>query len=557
MNKKLLTMGLAALLMAGCSSDDIVGGEGDKGGASAVKGYVGITIALPSTSASRAVEYEEGTPEEYAVNDVTLLFFSGDELKQVTQFKAGDFTWTPATDNGDGITTETVLPVVPLKDQTATNVLAIVNNNNSLLQVTSSTVDGNGLIATAGSLKDKSNADITNKATLLKAIESTNVTAFTSNGYFMSSAAISTSADATDKLFTVVVPKESKQEAMDNAKNTVIYVERIVGKATVKHATGADWTADWTYVIDNVTSVFNGDQIEFKNWALDLTNTKTYPFHKVSQEGSAGNGYTVWTAADFSGNQSRYMWAIDPNYSADGAADLDVTSVAAVTNDLNKPLYCLENTFNLPFMKQPQTTRLLLKAKYTPNSCTGTTARGDLDAVGWFRLGEGTQAYTLQGIEAELWAMAKVIDPAATGVTVSAMKVGKNVFSESGDNKIEVATTGTPWTTTEYTKLINMAGKLTYFEKSMCYYPVLIKHFAQTWIDEDYLSYADPNDNAFLGRYGIVRNNWYEITINKVSAPGEPVYPTVPDLADDVTNYYIQATVKILDWAKRNQSVDL
>lgn len=557
MNKKLLTMGLAALLMAGCSSDDIVGGEGDKGSASAVKGYVGITIALPSTSASRAVEYEEGSPEEYAVNDVTLLFFSGDELKQVTQFKAGDFTWTPATDNGDGITTETVLPVVPLKDKTATNVLAIVNNNSSLLKVTSSTVDGNGLIETAGSLKDKSDGDITNKATLLKAIEGTNVTAFTSNGYFMSSAAISTSTDATDKLFTVVVPKESKQEAMDNAKNTVIYVERIVGKATVKHATGTDWTGAWTYVIDNATSVFNDDKIEFQGWALDLTNTKTYPFHKVSTETAKDNGFDKWTAVDFAGNQNRYMWAIDPNYSADGAADLAVTNVADVDKALDKPLYCLENTFNLPFMKQPQTTRLLLKAKYTPNSYTGDLSRGTLDAVGWFRLGEGTQAYTLQGIEAELLAMAKVIDPAATGVTVSAMKVGKNVFSESGDNKIEVTTTGASWTNTEYTKLINMAGKLTYFENSMCYYPVLIKHFAQTWAGENYLVDANPNNNNFLGRYGIVRNNWYEITINKVSAPGEPVYPTVPDLADDVTNYYIQATVKILDWAKRSQSVDL
>lgn len=557
MNKKLLTMGLAALLMAGCSSDDVVG-ENNDGDASAVKGYVGITIALPSTSASRAVVYDEGTPEEYAVNDVTLLFFNGDdELKQVTQFKAGDFTWTPAEGSPDGITTETVLPVVPLKYKDATNVLAIVNNNNDLLQVTSSTFDGNGLIADAGSLKDESDVSIMNKTTLLQAIENTNVTAFTSNGYFMSSAAISNLTDG-DRLFTVVTPKESKQKAMDNAKNTVIYVERIVGKATVNHATGGNWT-DWTYEIDDAASVFNDDKIEFQTWALDLTNTKTYPFHKVSAEAGKNNGFDEWTVGDFTGNQNRYMWAIDPNYSADGAADLAVTSVENVNNALNKPLYCLENTFNLPFMKQPQTTRLLLKAKYTPNSCIGTGSRGTLDNTGWFRLGEGTQAYTLQGIEAELLKMAKVIDPQATGVTVSNLKVGKNAFAETGDiNTIVVNTgSGTSWSTPEYTKLINMAGKLTYFENSMCYYPVLIKHFAQPWINEDYLNYPNHNNNDFLGRYGIVRNNWYEITINSVSAPGEPVYPTVPDLADDVTNYYIQATVKILDWAKRSQSVDL
>ena len=60
MNKKLLTMGLAALLMAGCSSDDVVGGEGDKGGASAVKGYVGLTITMPTSAGSRTVEYDDG-----------------------------------------------------------------------------------------------------------------------------------------------------------------------------------------------------------------------------------------------------------------------------------------------------------------------------------------------------------------------------------------------------------------------------------------------------------------------------------------------------------------
>lgn len=558
MNKKLLTMGLAALLMAGCSSDDIVGGEGDKGGASAVKGYVGITIALPSTSASRAVEYEEGTPEEYAVNDVTLLFFNGNTLKQVTQFKAGDFTWAPAEDNGDGITTETVLPVVPLVDKNATNVLAIVNNNSSLLKVTSSTItESTGLIATGneGSLKDKNDNAITDKATLLQAIEGTDVSAFTGNGYFMSSAAISTSADA-DKLFTVIEPKETKLEAIENADNTIIHVERIVGKATVQHA-AAGWT-NWTYKITTSTSAFYEDQIEFKNWALDLTNTKTYPFHKVSTEAGKDNGFDKWMEVSlFEGNQKRYMWAIDPNYSADlGTGELAPTAVANVDKDLGAPLYCLENTFDANHMTQPQTTRLLLKAQYTPSAAhvTGDDTKGSVTGLGWFRLGESTQAYTLNGIETELLAKAKVIHSEATAVTVSNLKVGKAAFSKAGDNQISV--TGGTWNDDDLDKLINMAGKLTFFQEGFCYYPVLIKHFAQPWSGENYLIGA-ANDNDFLGRYGIVRNNWYEITINKVSAPGEPVYPTVPDLADDVTNYYIQATVKILDWAKRSQSVDL
>ena len=45
--------------------------------------------------------------------------------------------------------------------------------------------------------------------------------------------------------------------------------------------------------------------------------------------------------------------------------------------------------------------------------------------------------------------------------------------------------------------------------------------------------------------------------LNSISAPGEPTIPTPADSPDDVTNYYISATVKIMDWAVRKQSVNL
>ena len=61
----------------------------------------------------------------------------------------------------------------------------------------------------------------------------------------------------------------------------------------------------------------------------------------------------------------------------------------------------------------------------------------------------------------------------------------------------------------------------------------------------------------YLGRYGIVRNNWYELELGKVSAPGSPTVPELSDKADDEQKYYLQATVKIMDWAVRKQSVDL
>ena len=64
-------------------------------------------------------------------------------------------------------------------------------------------------------------------------------------------------------------------------------------------------------------------------------------------------------------------------------------------------------------------------------------------------------------------------------------------------------------------------------------------------------------ENNYLGRYGIVRNNWYQLELGEIKAPGTPTVPSLSDKADDEQKYYIQATVKIMDWAVHKQSVDL
>ena len=68
----------------------------------------------------------------------------------------------------------------------------------------------------------------------------------------------------------------------------------------------------------------------------------------------------------------------------------------------------------------------------------------------------------------------------------------------------------------------------------------------------------DGNNLNWLGRYGVLRNNWYDLTIEKISGPGYPDVPEVkPDTPDDEDTKYINVSVKILDWAKRSQKVDL
>ena len=100
------------------------------------------------------------------------------------------------------------------------------------------------------------------------------------------------------------------------------------------------------------------------------------------------------------------------------------------------------------------------------------------------------------------------------------------------------------------------------YKSGESYYIARIKHFGDLtpWTEgqETYGKNNDANNTKYLGRYGVLRNNWYELTIGSVSGPGTPDVPTIkPEEPDDESYKYISVSVKILSWAKRSQSVDL
>ncbi|MCH5228908.1 MAG: Mfa1 fimbrilin C-terminal domain-containing protein [Muribaculaceae bacterium] len=110
------------------------------------------------------------------------------------------------------------------------------------------------------------------------------------------------------------------------------------------------------------------------------------------------------------------------------------------------------------------------------------------------------------------------------------------------------------------------------YELQSCfmYYVVRIRHFADSdgtseesveW-DGSTIRKTDGTKIAnytpkHLGRWGVVRNNFYEITINAINHIGVPDKP--PHLEDDDTDdmpedYYINVTINIKDWGKRENS---
>ena len=76
-----------------------------------------------------------------------------------------------------------------------------------------------------------------------------------------------------------------------------------------------------------------------------------------------------------------------------------------------------------------------------------------------------------------------------------------------------------------------------------CYYYVDVEHFGS----EGY-------------EVGIVRNHWYDISINSIKGLGTPVFDPTEDIVPgrmEEENYYLAAEVKILKWKMVSQNVDL
>lgn len=72
--------------------------------------------------------------------------------------------------------------------------------------------------------------------------------------------------------------------------------------------------------------------------------------------------------------------------------------------------------------------------------------------------------------------------------------------------------------------------------------------------------YPDGTKTAeenWLGRYGVLRNNWYDISVTGVKGLGSSKVPSVKPVPDDELDSYIAVKINVLSWAKRTQSAIL
>ena len=564
--KNLFGMAVMATALVACSSNDDLASNGHEGNQTG-EAYASFRINLPTTSGTRVAgdpTFDGGDKNEYAVKDAALLLFQkeGSDFKFKEVVDLGNMEPWTASKPGGGITTTAKLTAKITTAEVGANkgyyALIVLNNN-------SETAPKITYPAVGQTYADWSQKEANATANYLKY----------DNGFFMANAPKYV-AGAPETLVEIKNIYASKQQA-ENSTATTVYVERGLAKVSLASTSAKH--------VDITDGNYAGDMVDIEGWTLDVTNTKTYPVHvteglwadtwKTTATTDATNGATMDRFHDtkLTSEFPRVYWGLDPNYSTNFASVADCEGEFTMATKANfktgdeakKAQYCLENTFDIDHMVQGQTTRVLFSAKYTPNGFTAGET--------FYKMGNSSQLWNADKVEAQIKAKAMEVlgEADASKVTVTLAAEG-NDMTKSGVRLVAAAniTYGTTALTTKQVDEINAklgfkkatttdaAVGLSTYESGVSYYVARVKHFNELtpWNAGD--KTYDSNNANWLGRYGVLRNNWYELSVHSVSGPGYPDVPKVnPTDPDDVNDQYINVEVKILKWAKRTQQVDL
>lgn len=434
------------------------------------------------------------------------------------------------------------------------------------------------------------------------------------NAPLYGTAATSSTAPSDLATLAVVTNKVRNTEtAAQNEPGAEVFVERAVAKVTMDKditttkLTGAEYDA----------TRGNEVKVALEAWGLDYTNNISYYMHNAAPvttgiadwagfnvNGDAGTKYYRFAGATEvkAGYGCRAYWGEDPNYAAapkTGSSDLwgsvsnytdgdknfthenDSTKLSGKMGE-NYPQYCMENTFNVMNMNEDQTTRAIVKVKLTPNvkDADGSFYIVNNDKSKFFNF-DGIKELVKTHILACNTVTTKALTSGAATVDVKDIEL-ESVTTNSTDMKVtsfKVSYGGGAAVsydaTSQAVKDVNSAlSTVTKYDQGYAYYPIRIKHFGSskalaaggyeyglvTWDAKKHTQndrYDSNKDEKFLGRYGVLRNNWYDLGINSISGVGSPFIPKAPDTPDDELESFISVRINVLSWAKRVQREDL
>lgn len=615
--KKLFFLGAlfaVGLGFTACSSDKdgvaSASGQSENGGGN----YIAISINLPNvpTSVTRAttdnggnvVDLNDGLASEYEVKDATLIIFnnSGNFVEART---IDTKPWTSSTD--DQVTRVSTKVVQKVGGSVATGYqMLIILNNNGLINVPTGTttlqVMKNGALADfTGSYSDlftESNKYFATTAGL-------DCGAMNTNGFYMANAPLadmqgSTATSIAGAAVQVLVPITAVYETEAAAAAGTadqIYVERGMAKVTMDQTITTPTLSNSK--IDGSTALVG----EVTGWTIDNTNPNSFLVRSTADHSSflplisnsAATGAAVYryigNTAITEGSPATYKYrtyfAKSANYDKSTALNR-VTTSTVFSDDFGdtNPQYCFENTFSVADQDVNKTTlvQVAIQAKAGGVAADLYTVNGNKSSI--YNLASLTtliQSKALEYIEAQTgW---------VTSGTIASTEIAVGTITVNADNKVTaIALTCDPSSATVdatkfykdgigtdktlpdavYTYVLSETGDILKYVSGISYYNIRIKHFGDLLTPWKNLETAQPAtgniyptanaDNNYLGRYGVLRNNWYNLKVNSIRSLGEatPHTATWTDTPDDELDNYISFQINILSWAKHvTQNADL
>lgn len=565
----------AGIAVTSCSSDnDVIQEQVSLNNKFDAQGnaYVNIAINMPSTKGVTRANgtFDDGIAAEYDVKNAVLVLFKGSDESDATFNGAYQLTTNvKQTVTNDQISDRRLYTQQINKGENALGAsdhiyaFVVVNTNGKLV------VDENthGLTVKAAD-GDKALTMNTTKFSAFREYALNTVGSPDGNGLLMTNPPMSTVGGG------LVLPESpnikwmpeltadhiynSVEEAYTGTKFVEIYVERAAAKFGLEVPSGT------------ATGLTTNDAIKYNpsgiKWDVQNYNTNYYVTRRVS---SSYLGYTSEilttpfyrfaesTAVDatMASKFYRIPWSEDANYAATAPDVVPDASIISKQVALSKTpadaVYLAENTIDENSMKQEYTTRIVLAVPFNGGISFYTSSLGASDEI-----------FSVDEMKNEVKNYIQNTHGAtATDVT----------FTNGADGTATVSAITLSGAGDEAAIIADLAAHVhfSYYKDGLAYYKVLVKHFGD--VETPLRSAADipgstyddvyPAANRaqnYLGRYSIVRNNWYQIALDGIKHIGKPSVPEIPaDTPDDEIDAYLKVRINILSWGIRRQNVTL
>ena len=553
--KSILVSLLAIVALASCSNENLEENPEVEGGAGYDVAYVSISLTNPKVPGSRASGEETALKKESAINELYLITFDASKVvtmdEKATKYATVLGSSSFDTDDASGVTT----PNTPVKVNPNTKYLLVVANPGYQLKSRLDAIAADATYTTINAMVTvPENNTKPNNAYLVEEVVHSKGCAMINVGFYddvNSKWEDECLLDVSDKI-VLVSDYKSEAQAQNAAKSNpaTLEIERLAAKLEVM--IGSPLAVG---PIEDGTNASLG-QFDFGNWTIDYYNSLFYPFAKK----------TTTKSSHTSGFYKSNFYTVDPNFTTAGGTEyltgivkntLDATTrepkvewATESTTVGESYKYCIENTMAEGYQKFGAATRLVLKGQYAPWKAGEFTLGDD-----WYRLPNGTNSKNFKSFAELLTAYTSAKAKQTNSEPMIAEEKLLVSACELFYKQIKPVLTNDPGDFASLTQTIlddnniQNGGELCKEEGCIYWYPKSL----------NYYYYEIRHDNAAdsymeYGKYGVVRNNYYTLTLTKVNGNGTPWYPgggpEDPDEEEDIDKKgaYLHFEIKVAPW---------